>query len=314
MKRASTLRYLSVFLTLLMLPLFPSPAVAQGGVRGPAAAGFFYPKDREALREAVDSYLEKVPQAQVSGTIVGIMSPHAGYTFSGQVAAYAYREIQGRHYDTVVILGPSHHTYLRGASVGTWDAYATPLGRVPVNGNVVDALLKEEQFFSFSERAHTREHSIEAQLPFLQRVLHDFDIVPIVMGPSSMSELKGLSKALAKVIKGRNVLLVASSDMSHYPAYKDAVQVDRRTLSVIETFDPDHVFKTEAQALGRGIENLLTTLCGLSSVVTVMTVAKELGADAATVLHYANSGDIVYRGCQEKRKVVGYGAVAFYKQ
>jgi AmmeMemoRadiSam system protein B len=242
------------------------------------------------------------------------MSPHAGYMFSGQVAAYGYREIKAKPYDTVVILGPSHHVYLRGASVGNFDGYATPLGRVPVNRELVDALLDSGKFFSFSEEAHAREHSIETQLPFLQRVLRNFDILPILMGTSSMKEIKGISKALASFIQGRNVLLVASSDMSHYPTYRDAREVDSGTLSIIETFDPEQVFLSEARALRKGVENLSTTLCGLGSVVTVMTVAKELGADAANVLHYANSGGIAYGGYQEKRRVVGYGAVAFYQR
>jgi AmmeMemoRadiSam system protein B len=291
-----------------------SSAVADDRIRKPAVAGSFYPNEPAALRSMVDGFMAGVTRSQVAGRIIGLMSPHAGYTFSGQVAAYGYREIKAKAYDTVIILGPSHHVYLRGASVGNFDAYATPLGRVPVNRELVDALLDAGKFFSFSEEAHAREHSIETQLPFLQRVLCNFDILPILMGAPSMKEIKGISKALAGVIQGRNVLLVASSDMSHYPAYRDAREVDSRTLSIIETFDPEQVFRSEARALCRGVENLSTTLCGLGSVVTVMTAAKELGANAATVLHYANSGDVAYGGYQEKRRVVGYGAVAFYQQ
>jgi AmmeMemoRadiSam system protein B len=291
-----------------------SLAVADDRIRNPAVAGSFYPKDATALRSMVDGFMAGVTGPQVKGRIIGLMSPHAGYIFSGQVAAYGYREIKNKTYDTVVILGPSHRAYLRGASVGNFDAYATPLGRVPVNRELVDALLDVEEFFSFSEEAHIREHSVETQLPFLQSVLFNFDILPILMGAPSMKEIKGISKALTRVIQGRNVLLVASSDMSHYPTYRDAAEVDSRTLSIIETFDPEQVVRSEARALSRGVENLSTTLCGLSSVAAVMIVAKELGADAATVLHYANSGDVVYGGRQEKRRVVGYGAVAFYQR
>jgi len=318
MRTHGTQRYAAalpvIVLTLLLCSLFPFPAIAKGGIRSPAVAGSFYPQNRESLKETVDSNLAKVPRTQINGRIAGIMSPHAGYTFSGQVAAYAYREIMGKHYDTAVILGPSHHMYLRGASVGVWDAYATPLGKVPVNKDIATKLFDVNHFFSFSKKAHIREHSVETQLPFLQRVLHNFDIVPIVMGSLSMEEIRAVSKALANVIKARNVLLVASSDMSHYPSYKDALEVDSGTLSKIETFNPQQVFNAEAQALRTGIKNLSTTLCGLSSVVTVMIAAKEMGANAATVLHYANSGDITYHGYQEKRKVVGYGAVAFYRK
>ncbi|MFW6147176.1 MAG: AmmeMemoRadiSam system protein B [Thermodesulfobacteriota bacterium] len=303
-----------IFLALLLYSLLPSPAAAAGGIRTPAAAGSFYPRDSESLKQTVDSYLAKVPLTQVNGRIVGIMSPHAGYIFSGQVAAYAYREIMGKQYDTVIILGPSHRTYLQGASVGAWDAYETPLGRVPVNKDIAGKLFKQNHLFSFLKKAHVREHSIETQLPFLQRVLRDFDIVPILMGSSSLSGLKELSTILANVIKGKNVLLVASSDMSHYPAYRDAVKVDGKTLSLIEIFDPQQVFNAETQTLRKGVKNLATTLCGLSSVITVMLAAKDLGANTARALHYANSGDITHHGYQEKRKVVGYGAVAFSKQ
>lgn len=291
-----------------------SSAVADDRIRKPAVAGSFYPKDATALCSMVDGFMARVTESQVNGRILGLMSPHAGYLFSGQVAAYGYREIKAKPYDTVVILGPSHHVYLRGASVGNFDAYATPLGRVPVNRELADALLDSGKIFSFSEEAHAGEHSIETQLPFLQRVLRNFDILPILMGTSSMKEIKEISKALAGHIQGKDVLLIASSDMSHYPAYKDAREVDSGTLSIIETFDPEQVFYSEARSLRRGIDNLSTTLCGLCSVVTVMTAAKELGADAATVLHYANSGDVEYGGRKEKRRVVGYGAVAFYQR
>jgi AmmeMemoRadiSam system protein B len=303
---------LSLALLAIGIPL-RSPAIAADRIRKPAVAGYFYPKNPDTLRTTVDTLISGVTKTQVRGKILGLMSPHAGYGFSGHVAAYAYREVKGKPYDTVVILGPSHHAYLRGASVGDWDAYATPLGRVPVNRKLVGALLSMGTLFSFSERAHIREHAVETQLPFLQRVLRDFDIVPIVMGRLSLKELEEISEAMVAVIKGRNILLVASSDMSHFPTYRDANEVDRRTLSVIETLDPERVFSSEAPVLRKGIQNLSTTLCGLSSVVAVMMMAKELGGNAVQVLRYANSGDVAYGGHREKRRVVGYGAVAFYK-
>ncbi|MBW2310605.1 MAG: AmmeMemoRadiSam system protein B [Deltaproteobacteria bacterium] len=305
---------LALFLALLSIgsPLRP-PAMADDRIRKPAVAGYFYPKNPDTLRTTVDTLISRITETQVRGRILGLMSPHAGYGFSGHVAAYAYREVKGKPYDTVVILGPSHHAYLRGASVGDWDAYATPLGRVPVNRELVGALLNVGTLFSFSERAHIREHAVETQLPFLQRVLRDFDIVPIVMGTSPLSELEEISEAIVRLIRGRNILLIASSDMSHFPTYEDANEVDRRTLSVIETLDPEQVFNSEARVLRKGIENLSTTLCGLRSVVAVMMMVKELGGNAVQVLRYANSGDVEYRGHKEKRRVVGYGAVAFYK-
>jgi AmmeMemoRadiSam system protein B len=305
---------MSLIILMALESLIAMSVQAEERIRKPAVAGYFYPKDSSALRSMAEGFMARVTETRVTGRIIGLMSPHAGYLFSGQVAAYGYREIKAKSYDTVVILGPSHHVYLRGASVGNFDAYATPFGRVPVNRELADALLDSGKIFSFSEEAHAREHSIETQLPFLQRVLRNFDIVPILMGQPSMKEIKEISKALAGHIQGKNVLLIASSDMSHYPSYTDAVEVDGKTLSIIETFDPEQVFLSEARALRRGVENLSTTLCGLCSVVTVMIATKELGANAATVLHYANSGDVEYGGRKEKRSVVGYGAVAFYQR
>jgi AmmeMemoRadiSam system protein B len=291
-----------------------SYAIATERIRKPAVAGSFYPKNREALSKTVDTSLLNVKQEQIEGKILGLISPHAGYVYSGQVAAYSYWQIKDKNYDTVIILGPSHRVYLRGASVGNWDAYATPLGRVAVNMEIVDALLSIGEPFHFVKQAHMQEHSVETQIPFLQRVLKNFDIVPIVMGIPSLSCCEKISKSLASLVGKRRVLFVASSDMSHYPDYASANRVDARTLSLIERFDPELVFNSEAESLAKGIPNLSTTLCGLSSVVTLMMTVKELGGNAVKILHYANSGDIAIHGYREKRRVVGYGAVAFYKR
>jgi len=288
--------------------------MAQERVRKPAVAGYFYPKDKEELTKTVDDFILSVKQKQIAGKILGLMSPHAGYVFSGQVAAYSYGQIKDKNYDTVIILGPSHRVYLMGASVGNWDAYVTPLGKVPINKEIVNALLSIGEPFHFVEQAHIREHSVETQIPFLQRVLKDFDIVPIVMGTPSLTDCEKISKALVKTVGKRNVLFVASSDMSHFPDYINANKVDRKSLSLIEKFDPELVFNAEEKFLREGIPNLSTALCGLSSVVTLMMTVKQLGGDAVKILHYANSGDVAIHGRRETRRVVGYGAVAFYKK
>ena len=294
--------------------LYSTGVLAKERVRKPAVAGYFYPKDQNALKRTVDDFISNVKQKQITGKILGLMCPHAGYVFSGQVTAYSYRQIKDRDYDTVVIIGPSHHLYLEGASVGDWDTYVTPLGKVPVNREIAKALLDRGGPFHFVEQAHIWEHSVETQMPFLQRVLKDFDIVPIVMGTPSLRDCEKISKALSETAVNRNVLFVASSDMSHYPNYTDATRIDRRTLSLVERFDPELVFNSGSEFLQEGIPNLSTTLCGLSAVVTVMMTVKECGGNAVRVLHYANSGDVTIGGKREKRRVVGYGAVAFYKR
>lgn len=305
----------TVVALIMIIPCFPfTHLTAQERIRKPAVAGYFYPKDTKELTKTVDDFISNVKHTQIAGKILGIMSPHAGYVFSGQVAAYSYRYIKDTQYDTVILLGPSHRVYLKGASVGNWDAYATPLGKVKVNKEIVTSLLSIGEPFHFVEQAHIMEHSVETQIPFLQRVLKKFDIVPIVMGPPSLKYCKKISEALVEIVKKRNVLFVASSDMSHYPDYSNANNVDRNTLSLIRKCDPNLVFTSEKKVLNKGVPNLSTTLCGLSSVVTVMMTVKQLGGDAVKILHYANSGDVAIHGRRETRRVVGYGAVAFYKQ
>jgi len=139
--------FLAVIMIILCLP--STLAMAAERIRKPAVAGYFYPRDKEGLKKTVDDFISNVKQKQTTGKIIGLMSPHAGYVFSGQVAAYAYRQIKDRNYDTVVIIGPSHRAYIKGASVGNWDAYATPLGKVTVNKEIVDDLLSIGEPFHF---------------------------------------------------------------------------------------------------------------------------------------------------------------------
>ena len=308
-------RWLALFGIMIFLLCLPfSHPSAQERVRKPAVAGYFYPSDKEELIKTVDDFISNVEQKHIPGRIIAIMSPHAGYVFSGQVAAYSYRHIMDTQYDTVILLGPSHRIYFKGASVGNWDFYATPLGKVKVNREIVSSLLNTGEPFHFVERAHLMEHSVETQISFLQRALKNFDIVPIVMGSRSLSICRKISEVLAETVKKRNVLFVASSDMSHYPNYSNANTIDRNTLSLIKNYDPNLVFTSEEKMLSKGIPNLSTTLCGLSSVVTVMMTTKKLDGNAVEILHYANSGDVTIHGRREIRRVVGYGSVAFYKQ
>jgi AmmeMemoRadiSam system protein B len=197
---------LGIIFIILCLP--STHLTAQESVRKPAVAGYFYPKDKKELTKTVDDFISNVKHQQIPGRIVGIMSPHAGYVFSGQVAAYSYRHIMDTQYDTVILLGPSHRVYLKGASVGNWDAYATPLGKVKVNKEIVTSLLSKGEPFHFVEQAHMREHSIETQIPFLQRVLKNFDIVPIVMGSRSLAYCKKISETLAEIVKKKMSFLL----------------------------------------------------------------------------------------------------------
>ncbi|MEA3358546.1 MAG: AmmeMemoRadiSam system protein B [Thermodesulfobacteriota bacterium] len=303
-----------IFISSLIINLLSLTAIGAESTRGPAVAGYFYPKNQSVLMEMVDQLIKNVKQEPVHGKILGLISPHAGYVYSGQVAAYSYRQIKNKSYDTVIILGPSHHVYFRGVSVGNWDLYETPLGNVRVNREISNKLLNSGEIFQFIEKAHIKEHSIETQIPFLQRTLKNFDIVPIVTGALSIENCEEISDILVKIAKEKNILFIASSDMSHYPNYDNANKVDSHFLSLIENYDPLIVFNAANDFLKKEIPNLVTTMCGLNSVVTVMMTVKKCGGKGAKILHYANSGDVSIQGYKRTDRVVGYGAVAFYKK
>jgi hypothetical protein len=279
-------------------------------VRAPAVAGAFYPGDAKELADEVKRDLGQVAPVKAPGELVALIVPHAGYTYSAPVAAYAYRQLEGKHFDTVVVIGPSHRFPFEGIALSTADAWATPLGQVAVDRAGCEALLKSDAKASLNEAVHGPEHSIEVQLPFLQSTLKDFKVLPVLMVDFSDGNCAAAAKALADNARGKSVLLVASSDMSHYPAYEDATRVDGQTLSAIQTMDPQQVEAATHKLMGSGVRNLETCLCGEGPVKTVLMACKLLGADKVQVLRYANSGDVP---AGQRDRVVGYGAVAIYR-
>jgi len=299
--------YLALVVSLFILTGF----AVRAEVKEPVAAGTFYPASPDQLRGMIEGFFKKARVKRIEGDPVALIVPHAGYIFSGGVAAYAYKAIRGLSFDDVVIIGPSHYASFRGASVYDGKAYRTPLGEIPIDGEIVKKLLEIDNGIRFYPPAHTREHCIEVELPFLQMSLKRFKIVPIVMSDFSPDNCRRLSDALIKALKGRKVLLVASSDMSHYPSYKDARKVDGETIKAVKSLDPEAVRENEMKWLKAGVRELYCTLCGLGPVVTVMNTAKRMGADSVRVLRYANSGDIPSAG---KSRVVGYMAVVIYKR
>jgi len=278
--------------------------------RAPAVAGAFYPADPTQLRAEVTRALKQADRAQVPGDLVALIVPHAGYTYSAGVAAYAYRQLEGKHFDTVALIGPSHRVNVRGVALsgaGVWD---TPLGEVPVDREACDALAKADLAAQVFDAAHVPEHSLEVQLPFLQTVLKDFKVLPAVMVDYSESNCTALARALAEVARSRSLLLIASSDMSHYPAYDAARRVDGQTLKAVQTLDAKAVAASCRKLLAANTPNLDTCLCGEGPVEAVLQASRLLGADQAKVLRYANSGDVP--GTPRDR-VVGYGAIAIYR-
>lgn len=265
-------------------------------VRPPAVSGPFYPSNPLLLQRQVDDFLGRAERKKLKGDLVALIAPHAGYIYSGQVAAYSYRQLEGLHFDTVILIGPSHWYYLKGASVYNHGYYRTPLGIVEVDSGLASRIIKEDPSINLIPAAHAREHSLEVQLPFLQRTLRDFKVVPILISDPTLKNCRILADAITKNIKGRSVLMVASTDLSHYQPYDEACKLDRITLEAIAGLNPEEVAR-------KG------DLCGEAAVLATILAARELGADKARILKYANSGDTA----GPKDGVVGYGAVVIYK-
>jgi AmmeMemoRadiSam system protein B/AmmeMemoRadiSam system protein A len=288
-----------------------TPVVEPGKVRAPAVAGAFYPEDTEELTRMVDSFLEAVEDTD--GEPIALIAPHAGYVYSGWVAAYSFKELEGIPYDTIVIIGPNHYdATFEGISVYAEGAFQTPLGCIPIDEETAQALIDIDERIVFDPEVHIREHSIEVELPFLQRIYQDFEIVPIIIGQPSGENVEVLTEALVRVLGNRKALIIASSDMSHYPSYEDAIRVDNSTLAAIETMDPQMVLASIMDNMSKGIPNLGTCLCGQGPVLTAMKVARRLGANQATILRYANSGDSPFVPV-DRSTVVGYGAVMLWR-
>jgi AmmeMemoRadiSam system protein B len=280
-------------------------------VRRPAVAGSFYPGSNRELTAMVDKYLARAEKKELQGELVALIAPHAGYVYSGHIAAYAYKQLQGKSIDTVVLIGPSHRYPVRGAAVYDSGAFQTPLGTVAIDEELASELIKQERRITSAPEVHDDEHCLEVHLPFLQRALQQFKIVPILMYDFSDANCKMLSQALSSCLMGKNALLVASTDLCHYPNYEEAKKADGVVVSAISQFDPDLLRKDTDEYMRKPIRNLHCMLCGTGAVITVMQAAKLLGANAVEILKYANSGDVPFG---DKSQVVGYLAAAIYKK
>ena len=274
------------------------PLAAQG-VRKAAKAGQFYDADPSALSARIDGFLAAAPGAAGAAPdrIRAIIVPHAGYIYSGPVAGRAYRLVQGRDIDTVVILGPSHHLGFEGASIYPEGGFETPLGVAEVDAPAAKAMIRASGF-GFIPEAHAEEHSLEVQVPFIQKVLPKAKIVPIVLGVPSEKTVRTLAAALDKVFKGAKVLVVASTDMSHFLARPEANALDKSTI--------DLVAGQNVSALLGKLERNENILCGGAAVVTALLYAQKQGNAAVRVLGYADSSE----AGGPPDSVVGYFAAA----
>jgi MEMO1 family protein len=271
------------------------------------AAGRFYPSDPDELRKTLKGLFEKAKPKSVD-SVLAIICPHAGYDFSGVVAASGYKQIDpDKKYENVFVIASSHQVSFIGASIYNIGNYMTPLGNVRVNIDLANKLIKENPVFTFNPDADKNEHSLEVQLPFLQYWMKsDINLVPIVLGTQSAQTCKKIADAL-KPYFNENNLFIISSDFSHYPKYQDAQAVDKSTCDAILSGSADKLLKTLQGNEDQGIPNLATSLCGWTSVTTLLYLTGNDPSYKFTPVDYMNSGDSKYA---DKSQVVGYWAIA----
>lgn len=272
-------------------------------IRPSPIAGQWYPADPHRLAESVDQYINHARLPDLMGQVVAVVAPHAGHIYSGPVAGYAFAALRGLTPDIVAVVSPMHYPYFEPLLTSAHSAYSTPLGKIPVDQEMLtrlDGYLMDELGFLLARIAHDMEHSLEIELPFLQRVLtKPFRLLPVMVRDQSARVARGLGLGLARLLselQGESGLLVASTDLSHFYPEAQAKRLDGEMLRKVEAFDPAGVIQLEEE--GKGFA------CGRGALAAVLWAAKELGADHVQVLHHATSGDV----SGDYDRVVGYGA------
>ena len=279
--------------------------------RKPYAAGRFYTDHPDELKTQLQQFFSQAIRQRSEKNPLAIVVPHAGYVFSGGVAASAYNQIDpGSKFDRIFIIGSSHTSSFAGASVYCTGHFQTPLGIVKVDLELAKKLVKENELLRNYPEAHQFEHSIEVQLPFLQHHLHtDFKIVPIVIGSSTVETSKKLAAILKPYLNEKN-LFVISSDFSHYPDYEGSHLADQATAYAIKTNEASNLIAVLKDNEKKEIPGLVTSLCGWSSVLTLLYMTEQLPDLKVDLIQYKNSGDSSYG---DKQRVVGYWAISFFK-
>ena len=290
--------------------IMKSPDTLQN--REPAVAGSFYPSDPVELRQMLQQFFVKAPVNESDDNVLAIISPHAGYVFSGEVAAAAFKQIDPeKAYKTVFIIGNSHRNAFPGASVYSIGNYLTPLGSVQTDRETAQKIAEENKILAYEPSYQSNEHSIEVQIPFLQYWLKkDFKIVPILLGTQDEGICKKIADVLQPYFTSENLFII-STDFSHYPTYNEAVKTDKQIADAIITNNPD-TFRTAVESCTeKKVANLATGCCSWPSVITLMYVTEEMKDISYKQILYKNSGDSEYGG---KDRVVGYYALSVSQQ
>lgn len=278
--------------------------MTENEIRRSVVAGSFYPAGRAVLQNMIMGYIDEAKDYNLQD-INGLVSPHAGYIYSGQVAAYSYKQIAGEEYDSIFIIAPSHSEYFEFNSIFAGSAYETPLGLVKIDRDRCIKLGNTKKYsenIKISAYGHRSEHSLEVQLPFLQTVLKEFQIVPIVMGSQNRINIESLGNAIGELFGDERILIVASTDLSHYHSYDEASELDSQVENYIKNFNtPDFIDALTSKNL---------EMCGGGPVAATMIASKNLGATSSEILCYKNSGDV----SGDRSAVVGYLSAAFYRK
>lgn len=281
------------------------------GLRLPSVAGTFYPADPTELTHMIDGYLAQAVRLEPEPSI--LIVPHAGYIFSGHVVARSFKQAIDRGYTSVIILGFNHSLSYSfdGAVVWPAGAWRTPLGDAPIDAELARRILQSSPVFKIDRSIHLREHSLEVEVPFIQRVLPSLPMVPISIGRPTLENAQRIADGLASVLQDQTkILVICSTDLSHYPRYADAQRVDRASITALTSLDPLALEAYDEEAMSSGVPELHTTMCGKGPVLVSMMLARSIGAEQVNVIHYANSGDVPEGG---RDQVVGYAAIEFVK-
>lgn len=271
-------------------------------VRPSPIAGTWYEGNPKSLAARVDGYLAEAKLPELDGRVIGVIAPHAGHKYSGVVAAHAFAALSGQNPDLVVVLSPFHNYAPHALLVTSHQAYATPLGNLEVDVNALEEV-QSHLDIPITRISNDKEHSLEIELPFLQRVFQkEFKLLPIMIRAQEEEVAEKLGDALAKTLRNKNAVLVASTDLSHFYDQQTANILDREMLMRFESFDPKSVF--EAERSGKAFA------CGHAAVAAALWACQRLGADSVQILNYATSGDVT----RDHSSVVGYGAAAILKK
>ncbi len=287
--------------------------------REPAVSGQFYPSNKHELSKVIDFYLSRVNLEQtVEGQILGLIVPHAGYMFSGQVAAYGFKYLSLYNLDNpiIILIGQSHYYFLEKPSVYTKSNFKTPFGEVELEKNFISQLANYKNIFTTEVQPHIPEHSLEVELPFLQHIFSNFTIVPILVSSYDYKKSYQIAQNLFQTIKNyptkRPIIIICSTDLSHYPKYSDAIQADYQTIDLIKTFDPIKFYQELPKIQKQPIDNFACAICAETAVGITLLLTQLLSGNEVKLLNYSNSGNIPTYG--DKSRVVGYASIALIKK